>query len=109
MWTHALARDYDEMESIMFQFPDEIMHVRHYQGHWYKNNDLLNSMEEKEAPLSKTLMDEVITSILSSNNPKTRQTKMLIYQKARDVYGASTGVEWITPVERPAKYHKNKM
>merc|ERR1712238_153549 len=38
MWTHALARDYDEMSKIMEVLPDNVMHLRHYQGHWYKNN-----------------------------------------------------------------------
>ena len=110
MWTHALARDYTEMDKIMEVLPDEVMHVRHYQGHWYKNNDLLNSMEEKEAPLSKGLLDTVANGIASTEVRKRNISisKKSIYEKAKKAAGASVGLEWITPVERPEKYHKNK-
>eukprot|EP00571_Detonula_confervacea_P016021 CAMPEP_0172307836 /NCGR_PEP_ID=MMETSP1058-20130122/8599_1 /TAXON_ID=83371 /ORGANISM="Detonula confervacea, Strain CCMP 353" /LENGTH=991 /DNA_ID=CAMNT_0013020113 /DNA_START=141 /DNA_END=3113 /DNA_ORIENTATION=- len=93
MWTHALARDYDEMNKIMEVLPDEVMHVRHYQGHWYKNNNLLNSMEEKEAPLSTTLMDTVRSSISGSRDKKYKFSKRLMYAKAKDT-ALLNGVEW---------------
>lgn len=87
--------------------PDEVMHVRHYQGHWYKNNDLLNSMEEKEAPLSIALMDTVRSSIGSSRDKQMKLSKKLIYEKARET-ALLNGVEWIIPVERPDQYQDRK-
>lgn len=108
MWTHALARDYDEMDKIMEVLPDEVMHVRHYQGHWYKNNNLLNSMEEKESPLPEQLMDTVRVNLSMSKDKKHQFTKRLVYDKAKFAVGTSVGVEWITPVERPAQYHSHR-
>ena len=81
--------------------PDDVMHVRHYQGHWYVNNDRINTMVEKEAPLPANLMDEVRSSL--GMNWKKRG----VYQKAKEA-AASNGVEWIKTVERPAQYHKQK-
>ena len=98
MWTHALARDYTEMEKLMEVLPDDVMHVRHYQGHWYKNNNLLNSMEEKEAPLPQDIMKTVHESIHANG------AKRLIYDKAKAA-ATRQGVEWIEPVERPTQYH----
>ena len=107
MWTHALSRDYDEMEKIMEVLPDDLMHVRHYQGHWYKNNDLLDSMEEKEAPLPREVMDKVRLSISSSRDKKSKKLIMLsIYEKAKND-ASIHGVEWIVPVKRPKGYHSN--
>ena len=91
-----MCRDYDEMEKVMEVLPDDVMHVRHYQGHWYKNNNLLDSMEEKEAPLNPKLMDTVRNRIVKS--------KQSIYQKAKEA-ATTHGVEWITPLDRPAQYH----
>ena len=110
IWTHALARDYDEMDRIMEVLPDDVIHVRHYQGHWYKDTNLLNSIEEKEAPLLQSLMDTVRSSISSSSlkSQSGRFTKKLIYDKAKEA-ATSHGVEWIAPVERPAQYHRKKM
>ena len=110
MWTHALARDYDEMDRIMEVLPDDVIHVRHYQGHWYKDTNLLNSIEEKEAPLLQSLMDTVRSSISSSSlkSQSGRFTKKLIYDKAKEA-ATSHGVEWIAPVERPAQYHRKKL
>lgn len=105
MWTHALAREYKEMDKIMEVLPDEVMHVRHYQGHWYKNKDLLNSMEEKDEPLAQGLMDTVRESIKTSKDKRRKNTKNKIYETARNA-AKSKGVEWIEPVERPAQYHK---
>mmetsp|Transcript_30953 Transcript_30953/g.65891 ORF Transcript_30953/g.65891 Transcript_30953/m.65891 type:complete len:293 (-) Transcript_30953:1608-2486(-) len=104
MWTHALARDYDEMDKIMEVLPDEVMHVRHYQGHWYKNNNLLNTMEEKVAPLPVGLMNTVRSSIGNSKDKNKKHTKRLIYTKAMDS-ASSNGIEWIKTVERDPKYH----
>lgn len=99
MWTHALARDYDEMYKVMEVLPDDVLHVRHYQGHWYINRDLINSVEEVYAPLLPNLMDSVRTSISLSVETK------LIYDKAKR-YATSHGVEWIESVDRPTQYHK---
>jgi hypothetical protein len=104
MWTHALARDYDEMDALMEVLPDDVVHVRHYQGHWYKNNNLLESMEEKEAPLSQEVMDIVRRSIGSSRDKESKFTKRIIYDEAKES-AVLHGVEWIVPVERPARYH----
>jgi hypothetical protein len=52
MWTHAVGRNYTEMDDIMEILPDEVMHVRHYQGHWYLHHQgLLNSIREVEVSL----------------------------------------------------------
>ncbi len=51
MWTHALARNYTEMDYIMEILPDEVMHARHYQGHWYLHQGRLNSIHEIEVLL----------------------------------------------------------
>jgi hypothetical protein len=104
MWTHALARDYDEMDKIMEQLPDEVMHVRHYQGHWYKNGNLLDKMEEKKAPLPAKLMDTVRSAISRSQDKQRKFTKRTIYARAKDA-AKSNGIEWIESVERPAQYH----
>ncbi len=104
MWTHALARDYDEMNKIMEVLPDDVLHVRHYQGHWYKNKDLLNSMEEKEAPLLPSLIDSVKSSISTSKDKQHKLTKKLMYDKAKNAATLS-GVEWIAPIDRPEQYH----
>lgn len=105
MWTHALSRDYDEMDELMEVLPSEIMHVRHYQGHWYKNKNLLGSVEEIEAPLLQSLMDIVRSSISNSKDKERKHMKQSIYFKAKDD-ATIPGVEWITPVERPTKYHE---
>ena len=110
MWTHALSRDYDEMDKIMEVLPNDVMHVRHYQGHWYKDKNLLNRIEEKEAPLLQSLMDTVRSSVSRSSlkSQSGRFTKKLIYDKAKEA-ATSHGVEWITPVERTAQYHRKKL
>lgn len=101
MWTHAISRDYEEMDKVMEVLEDDLIHVRHFQGHWYQNNDLLNSMEEKDAPLAESLMKAVLNQIKSEDDLSN------IYDKARDAAtkSSSMGVEWIKPVERPEKYH----
>lgn len=43
---------------------DDAMHVRHYQGHWYKNGNLLGSVKEKDDPLPATLINTVRSSIM---------------------------------------------
>ena len=98
MWTHALSRDYDEMNKVMEVLPESLMQVRHYQGHWYKNKDLLSTMEEKDAPLMPRLMNTVRDSI------RNMHTKKMIYEKAKGS-ASSKGVEWIETVERPESYH----
>ena len=95
-WTHAIARDYEEMERVMEVLPDSVIQVRHYQGHWYKNNNLLETMEEKFAPLPKTALNLVAEM-------KTKGIKQL-YMQARDA-AKTAGVEWVTPVERPRQFH----
>lgn len=107
MWTHALARDYDDMEKIMEVLPDEVMHVRHYQGHWYANKDLLNSIEEVEAPLLQSLLEVVRSSISSSKDSSLSKTftKESIYNNAKET-ALLPGVEWIIPVERASRYHR---
>ena len=101
MWTHAIARDYDEMGKIMKVLDDDLIHVRHFQGHWYLNKDLLNSMEEKDAPLAENVMNDVRSEI------KTEPELLKIYEKAKEaaIKSSSLGVEWIKPVDRPEKYH----
>lgn len=96
-WTHAIGRDYEEMDEVMKVLPDDVMQVRHYQGHWYRNKNLLGTMDEVEAPLPTALMDDV-------RNMKTKGIRAL-YKHATDV-STSNGIEWIETVERPAKYHK---
>ncbi len=98
MWTHALSRNYKEMDVLMEVLPEEIMHVRHYQGHWYIDKNLLDSVEEINAPLSQSVMDTVRSNLFNTN------TKQSIYSKAKDM-ATTSGVEWITPVERPAISH----
>lgn len=105
MWTHALGRDYDEMDKIMEVLPDEVMHVRHYQGHWYKNNNLLNSMNEKDAPLPATVMGKIGSSIGSSKDKRKEHTKRNVYDAAKKDPQYKKGIEWIEPVDRPEEYH----
>lgn len=97
LWTHAISRDYDEMDELMEQLPDDVFHIRHYQGHWLKNKNILNTMEEKHAPLPKEFIERLREIIFKE--PPLRS----IYAKANVDF--SSGVEWVTPVERPAKYH----
>ena len=101
LWTHAVARDYDEMDKVMEQLPDDVFHIRHYQGHWLKNNNLLDTMDEKHAPLPKEIIDTIRKSI--DREPSLRS----IYSRANNNNNPkfSSGVEWVTPVERPDKYH----
>mmetsp|Transcript_37486 Transcript_37486/g.68881 ORF Transcript_37486/g.68881 Transcript_37486/m.68881 type:complete len:1018 (+) Transcript_37486:72-3125(+) len=94
MWTHAISRDYDEMDEIMEVLPDEVMHIRHYQGHWYKNS--------KEAPLPESLMRTVRSGISSSRFSTDQFSKRLIYSKAKDT-AKSNRVEWIEIVEMIAQ------
>jgi len=98
MWTHALSRDYDEMEKVMEVLPDEVMHVRHYQGHWYLNKNLLDTIDELERPLSPTIMNVV------RKNIQTTPDLNAIYTTAKRS-SVSQGIEWINPVDRPPKYH----
>jgi len=84
------------MGRVMEVLPDNVIQVRHYQGHWYKNNNLLETMEEKLAPLPKTTLNLV-------RQMKTKGIKQL-YLQAKDAT-KTAGLEWITPVERPIKYH----
>lgn len=95
------------MDKIMEVLPDDAMQVRHYQGHWYKNKDLLNTMDEKEAPLSKRAMNDVLSGIANSTDKQRRRTKRTIYDQAKAA-ATSNGVEWIQTVERDAKYHRKK-
>jgi hypothetical protein len=103
LWTHAISRDYDEMDKVMEVLDDDLIHVRHFQGHWYQNKDLLNSMEEKEAPLAENVIDMVRKSITHELNDVKD-----VYVKAKETAAkaGSSGVEWIKPVERPDKYHR---
>ncbi|KAL3796789.1 hypothetical protein HJC23_010936 [Cyclotella cryptica] len=102
MWTHAIARDYNEMDKVMEVLSDDLIHVRHFQGHWYLNKDLLNSMDEKEAPLSESILNVVSQSIKGTSELNE------IYSKAKDAAAktSSQGVEWIKPVDRPDQYHR---
>ncbi len=97
MWTHALSRDYNEMKGLMEVLPEEVMHVRHYQGHWYIKNNLIDSVAEIDAPLLQSLMDTVRSSILDSTGKESTHTKQSIYSNAKDV-ASSSGLDWITPV-----------
>lgn len=87
------------MDKLMEVLPDEVMHMRHYQGHWYKNNNLLNTTEEKEAPLPVALLKTVRSGIMRSRH--STFSKQLIYANAAGT--KSKGVEWIQTVERMAK------
>ncbi|KAL3762976.1 hypothetical protein ACHAWU_001123 [Discostella pseudostelligera] len=97
MWTHALSRDYNEMKSLMEVLPEEVMHVRHYQGHWYIDKNMIDSVEEVDAPLLQSLMGTVRSSILDSTGKESTHTKQSIYSNAKDV-ATSSGLDWITPV-----------
>ena len=98
LWTHAISRDYSEMEKIMEVLSDDVIHVRKYQGEWYKSDNLLNSMEEITSPLP----EEVIN--------KVRQMEWL--PGAKSLYdgiktnGDTIGVDWIVPVDRDEIYHR---
>jgi hypothetical protein len=98
LWTHAIGRDYDEMDKIMEQLPDDVFHIRHYQGHWLKKD--LDTMEEKYAPLPSKIIDLLRKIILTE--PSQLQSR---YARAKEDSRFSGGVEWVTPVDRPAKYH----
>ena len=100
LWTHAIARDYHEMDRIMEQLPDDVFHIRHYQGHWLKHNNLLDTMEEKNAPLPKEFIDLLRETIFENSTPLRGR-----YAKAQEDPRFSSGVEWVTPKVRPAKYH----
>lgn len=100
LWTHAIARDYDKMDRVMEQLPDDVFHIRHYQGHWLKNNNLLDTMEEKNAPLPTEFIDLLRKIIFKESSPLRSR-----YAKENEDSRFSSGVEWVTPVERPAKYH----
>jgi hypothetical protein len=97
MWTHAISRDYDEMDKIMEILDDDLIHVRHFQGHWYLNKDLLNDMEEKYAPLEANVIKNIYTELKSMGDVSDT------YWKARKEASYS-GLPWIKPVERPEKY-----
>ncbi|KAL7508779.1 hypothetical protein ACHAXN_005857 [Cyclotella atomus] len=103
MWTHAISRDYDEMDKVMEVLDDDLIHVRHFQGHWYLNKDLLNTMEEKDSPLAEGVMNSV------RNEIKSIIELWENYEKAKQaaINSSSMGVPWIKPVERPEKYHPN--
>ena len=103
LWTHAISRDYEEMDRIMEQLPDNIFHIRHYQGHWLKNNNLLDTMEEKSAPLPKELIEPLHASIFKNYSSPL----LSIYARISEDPKFSGGVEWVAPIERPAKYHDN--
>ncbi|EJK58050.1 hypothetical protein THAOC_21852 [Thalassiosira oceanica] len=98
LWTHAISRDYSEMEQIMEVLPDDVIRVRKYQGEWYKSGNLLNSMEEKASPLPEEVLKKV------------RQMQWL--PDAKTLYNRlktdrnTVGVDWIVPVERDEKYHR---
>ncbi|EJK60431.1 hypothetical protein THAOC_19223 [Thalassiosira oceanica] len=98
LWTHAISRDYSEMEQIMEVLPDDVIHVRKYQGEWYKSGNLLNTMEEKASPLPEEVLKKV------------RQMQWL--PDAKTLYNRlktdrnTVGVDWIVPVERDEKYHR---
>jgi hypothetical protein len=102
MWTHAIAQDYYEMDKVMEVLSDDLIYVRHFQGHWYRKKKLLNITDEKEAPLSESVMNVVRRSIKG-----TREIHE-IYSKAKEAAAktSSLGVEWIKPVDRPDKYHR---
>jgi hypothetical protein len=86
------------MDQIMEVLPDDVMHLRHYQGHWYKNENLLDSVVEKDEPLPQKVMDTVRNKI--ANNKAVNK----VYEKAKSA-AMQSGVDWIEPVERPAQYH----
>lgn len=102
LWTHAISGDYDEMDRIMEQLPDDVLHIRHYQGHWLKNRNLLDEMEEKYAPLPKHFIDSM-RKVIFRESPPLRTS----YARAKEDSRFSSGLDWITQVERPAKYHNN--
>jgi len=71
------------------------LHVRHYQGHWYKNQNLLTTVGEKPAPIAPSNAQQIRTQIT--------QTPDL--ERLYRLYPGNNGLDWITPVERPSKYH----
>ena len=88
IFTHGISRDYDDLERIQYQLPDESLHVRHYQGHWFvKAGKLDESLEEKEAPIP--------GNILTSMRKSIQRSKVL-----SSVYNSkvATGLDWIKPV-----------
>jgi hypothetical protein len=102
LWTHAISGDYDEMDRIMEQLPDDVLHIRHYQGHWLKNRNLLDKMEEKYAPIPRHFIDSIRKTVFKES-PLLRRS----YAQATKDPRFSSGLDWITPVERPAKYHNS--
>ena len=84
---HALDLWYADMLVVLSRYG--IVHIVMKLGD-------LDSMEEKEAPLNPKLMDTVRSRIVKN--------KQSIYQKAKEA-ATTHGVEWITPLDRPAQYH----
>mmetsp|Transcript_43088 Transcript_43088/g.91651 ORF Transcript_43088/g.91651 Transcript_43088/m.91651 type:complete len:441 (-) Transcript_43088:26-1348(-) len=109
MWTHAISRDYEEMDEIMEVLPEEVIQVRRYRGDWYKNGNLLETVEEKEAPLPSSLTDVVRTSIKQSKGKTNQFSRRMIYEGAWRDASMPNGLEWIETVERTAKFHKAKI
>lgn len=89
LFTHAISRNFEEMDQIMTILPENTMSVRHYQGHWLSRLGVLETMDEREIPLPHSILDTVERNIESS------ETLRMIYTSK-----SAKGLEWITPIER---------
>mmetsp|Transcript_8 Transcript_8/g.40 ORF Transcript_8/g.40 Transcript_8/m.40 type:complete len:978 (+) Transcript_8:237-3170(+) len=90
LFTHAISRDYDEMDNIMAIIPEQSLHVRHYQGHWLARQEgLLENLEERDAAIPEQILNTITSRI---------QQSAILDQ----IYHAkfSKGVEWIKPIDR---------
>ncbi len=102
LWTHAIWRDYGRgttrrMADLGMEIlDDDLLHVRHYQGHWYINDGKINQVEEKASPLPNRLLAPVRDALSGS------EALRRLYEGS-----ATGGLDWITPVDRPKKYHHN--
>lgn len=95
LWTHAIKRNY-EGEKVMTMFPDDMIHVRHYQGHWYLKKDRLSGIQEIDSKLNPFVLQTVKDRLKS--NPHLGH---LYFQSSRE-----RGIPWVQTQERAEKFHK---
>jgi len=95
LWTHAPWRDYSLADVAMSILPSSVVHVRHYQGHWYINSGSIHNVKEKYSPLPAPVIERIKKAI--ANSPD-------LIQAMRE-YPGNDGLDFIEPIERDAKYH----
>jgi len=95
LWTHAIKRNYGG-EAVMSIFPDDIIHVRHYQGHWYLKKDRLAGIEEIDSKLNPEVLKKVKQRLDSHD-----QLGELYFQSSRE-----RGIPWVETQERDEKFHR---